>query len=145
LDQVVEHRFDAVSARDMVKRWTRPPTLSKSAWLVTWVGTTGVPKDPIVAILNYRNSGRSVRDFVEQLYVTLQADIEMKLAYAKKPKDTPYRASKTPFQRIFCGHNPWLYARLVSNLKAHGEKLTWTEPRSEDELRQELRDAGILR
>lgn len=129
----------------MPKRWIRPPTISKSAWLVTWVGTTGVPDDHVVAILNCRNSGGSIRNFVEQLFVTLQADTEMKLAYAKKPKDTPYRASMTPFQRITCGHNPWLYARLVTDLKAYGEKLTWTEPRSESELRQELKDAGVLR
>lgn len=35
--------------------------------------------------------------------------------------------------QITCGHNPWLFARLVYNLQAVGEpdeeaKVIWTEP-----------------
>ena len=36
----------------------RPDAEAKSAWLVTWEGTSGVPEDPIAAILNYRMSAR---------------------------------------------------------------------------------------
>ena len=44
---------------------------AKRAWLVSWVGTSGVPDDPIAAILNYRLSASSVKNFVELLYASL--------------------------------------------------------------------------
>jgi hypothetical protein len=51
----------------------------------------------------------------------------------------------TQFQRITCGHNPLLFARQVSDLRMEGDQLKWTEPPPESELRQQLKDASILR
>ena len=85
----------------------------KSAWVVTWKGTSRVSEDA-VAILNYRMSARSVQDFVELLYASLIYSPRDKLLVAKNRKANPYRATMTLFQRIDCGDNPFLYARLVS-------------------------------
>lgn len=130
-----------------MKRRPRPkkPELeAKSAWLVTWEGTSGVPENPVVAILNYRMSASSVRDFVELLYVSLSYTPREKLLYATNPKDTPYPAAMTVFQRISCGHNPSLSARLVTNLKVIDGKLTWKEPPSETERRKKVMAADTL-
>ena len=102
----------------------------KSAWLVTWDGTSGVLGDPIAAILNYRLSARSVRDFVELLYASLTYSPQEKLRFAKNPKTNPYRATMTLFQHIHCGHNPHLHARLVSGLNVTEGTPTWIEPAS---------------
>jgi hypothetical protein len=111
---------------------------AKSAWLVTWEGTSSVPGDPIAAILNYRRSANSVRDFVELLYASLTYSPQEKLLLAKDPKTNPYPATKTHFQHIHCGHNPHLHARLVSGLKVIDGTPTWTEPPSEPERRARI-------
>ena len=114
---------------------------AKSAWLVTWEGTSGVPGDPIAAILNYRLSASSVKDFVELLYASLTYSPQEKVLLANDPKTNRYPATMTPFQQqIHCGHNPHLYARRVSGLKVIDGTPTWTEPPSERERR-----AGISR
>lgn len=120
------------------------PLKLRSAWVITWFGSN-THKLPPVAILNYRKNARTVAEAVELLYATKYYNAEEKLRYAKSPKDNPYRALRSPFGRITCGHNPLLFARLVTDLKVEKDGLvTWTEPPSERELRQELIDAGIL-
>jgi hypothetical protein len=113
---------------------------TKRAWLVSWEGTSGVPDNPIAAILNYRFSASSVRDFVELLYASLTYTPREKLLLAKDPKCNAYPATMTPFQHIHCGDNPHLHARLVSDLKVTGGWLTWTDPPAEP-----ARRAGVLR
>jgi hypothetical protein len=122
---------------------TRPLKL-KSAWVVTWVGSN-THNDPPLAVLDYRLSHSSVRDIVELLWAVDRYTPEEQLRYVKSPKDNPYPASVSLFQRITCGHNPFLFARLVRDLRLEGEELKWTEPPPENELRQQLKDAGILR
>src|SRR5271166_7157015 len=92
-------------------------TEAKSAWLVTWDGTSGIPDDPVAAILNHRLSAGSVKDFVERLYAALAYSPREKLLLAKDRKSNPYPATMTLFQNIHCGDNPHLHARLVSDLK----------------------------
>src|ERR1022692_4174823 len=111
---------------------------AKSAWLVTWEGTCGVPEDPVAAILNYRMSASSVKDFVELLYASSWYSFREKLLIAKNAKTNPYPATMTPFQHIHCGHNPLLHARLVSDLKVVDETSEWTEPPSEPERRAKM-------
>ena len=105
-------------------------TEAKSAWLVTWEGTSGVPKDPIAAILNYRLSASSVTDFVELLYASLTYSPQEKLSLAKDAKANPYSAKMTLFEHIHCGDNPHLHARSVTDLRVTDGALTWTEPQS---------------
>jgi hypothetical protein len=120
------------------------PLKLKSAWVVSWAGSHTRNRPPL-AVLDYRLSHSTVRGIVELLYAVQSYTSEEQLRLVKSPKDKPYPASVSPFQRITCGHNPFLFARLVTNLHMEGDVLKWTEPPSERELRQTLKDAGILR
>src|SRR5205807_994981 len=111
---------------------------------VTWEGTPR-PAERVAAILNYRLSGRAVRPIVEALYATFYYSNSDKLFAAKSPSQSPYPAELNNFERIHCGHNPFLYARRVSQVRMEEGKLVWVEPRSEAEIRQELKALGLLR
>jgi hypothetical protein len=124
--RVERRRIDSMTAK-------KADVEAKSAWLVTWDGTSSVPDDPIAAILSYRLSASSVKAFVELLYASLSYSPREKLIFAKAPKTNPYPATITLFQHIHCGDNPHLHARLVSHLKVTDGVLTWTEPPSEPE------------
>ncbi len=67
---------------------------------------------------------------------------EWLLYFSNKRREIPYQTqevdiiNKLPHgDRIRCGHNPWIYARKVSNLiievneATDSEILTWQEPR----------------
>ena len=109
-----------------------------TAWLVTWewVGDHAQVDEPIVAILNYRYTGRRVRDIVEQLYATSKYSIAERLLVAKNPRNNPYPPQfavlngGTYESSLTCGHNPYLHARIVTNLHLAEEdgvqKLRWT-------------------
>jgi hypothetical protein len=120
------------------------PLKLKSAWLITWTGSHQREKPP-VALLDYRKSTKTVADFIEKLYAIYTYTLEEQLRWTRTPKDNPYPADVHPFARIVCGHNPFLFARVVTDLHMDGDTLKWTEPPPESELRQKLKDAGILR
>lgn len=107
--------------------------IAKSAWLVTWDGTTD-EKDNVVAVLNWRMGATRVAEFVETLYVTLLSSPSEKVSFANRPKSNPYRAQKEHFDRIHCGHNPFLYARRVTDISEDGEGIMWTEPPTISEM-----------
>jgi len=111
-----------------------------AAWLVTWEGTSSPKRqsEKIVSILGYRISSGRVLKYVEQLYVDLLYSLHEKITYARHRTDNPYPAEYIKIGgvhwegRICCGHNPFLLARPVKNLKLHegadGEEvLTWDE------------------
>jgi hypothetical protein len=111
-----------------------------TAWLVTWqwVGDHAKPERKIAAILNPHWSPDRVREYVEFMYVNSHYSISERIAYAKNRSFNPYPAkfacvNDIPWNgQITCGHNPWLFARLVDNLAATGEpddeeKVVWTE------------------
>ena len=99
----------------------------KSAWLITWeaAGEHARVNDEkkVVAVLNYRWTGRKVREFVEQLYASLEYSPSDKVRVARKSLDNPYpaqfgQAGGAPWPaEVLCGHNPWLRARCVKNLR----------------------------
>ena len=111
------------------------------AWLVTWEGTGDHAKveNKIVTVLNYRRSPVNVRMIVEQLYADRVYNLSELLEYAKKKKNCPYPAKFYVMKgggawssRITCGHNPYLYARLVDDLRVTEdeggkESLSWKE------------------
>jgi hypothetical protein len=111
---------------------------AKSAWLVTWEGTSSVSEDPVAAILNYRMSVSRVKDFVGLLYASFKYSHREKLLVAKNVKANPYPATMTLFQHVHCGHNPLLHARLVSELKVVDGILKWKEPPSDTKRRARI-------
>jgi hypothetical protein len=116
----------------------------KRAWIVTWCGSN-THRQPPVAVLDYRLSARRIQRIVELLYAVQKYTPEEQLRYVRSPKDNPYPANTSRFERITCGHNPFLFARQVSDLHVEGDALKWTEPPPEQQLRQQLMDAGILK
>lgn len=103
------------------------------AWLVTWE-TTGnyvrADKGEIAAVLNPRLWGHTVRELLEFIYVNEELDLHGRLEYAKS-KTTPYRAEVAENGYI-CGHNLFLWARPVENLRVvedeNGQEvLAWEE------------------
>lgn len=97
----------------------------KTAWLISWewIGDHARVDQPVVAILNSRRSGEHVRQFVEQFYCSTKFGIEEKVRVARDAKANPYPAKfvqmeGTPFHGVItCGHNPFLLARLVRNVR----------------------------
>jgi len=112
----------------------------KKAWLITWDGpdVREGEEDNVILILNYRLSPNRVREFVERFYAVKSYSITEKLACAKSQKNNPYPAQFERINgvqfigRIICGHNPFLYGRLVKNLHVEkddsgNEQLKWDE------------------
>jgi hypothetical protein len=110
------------------------------AWLVTWEwdGDHAKVKEPIAAVLRARRSSKQVREIVELIYVNETYSFSERLAYATNKGTNPYPATwgylgKRQWEgEIYCGPNPYLYARLVDDLqvqvnRAGKEKLTWNE------------------
>jgi hypothetical protein len=123
-----------------------------TAWLVTWdhIGDHAKPPTRIAAILNPRWSSERVREIVEILYVNSNYCPSERIGYAKNKSFNPYPAEFDRLRgvpwlgRIFCGHNPFLYARVVDNLVAPDEgfdetQVTWDErPRPDEKKIAEL-------
>lgn len=119
------------------------------AWLITWEGAGNHEEleKPVVAILSWRYSPERVRQLVEQLYINHTATISEQMAYAKSKRKIPYPAYYDTYKganvtwQILCGHNPWLHAQLVEELRLEVEgsgkqKLSWIEfPRPKSEKR----------
>ena len=122
------------------------------AWLITWcwIGDHAAVDDPVVAILNARTGAEEVRRYVERRYIEETASLREKLSYARYKKP----AYPAEFERmkgvsytgqIHCGHNPWLYARLVDDLRAEidangNDVPKWTETEGErlDEVKRRI-------
>ena len=103
-----------------------------NGWIVTWDGAgAAVDRRKIVAVFNYRIGVGRVRDLVEQLYIALKYGEEDKVAIAAKPTNNPYRSEVHQFSRITCGHNPWLYARYVNNIRRTDDGYSWDEPNAQ--------------
>lgn len=112
---------------------------TKSAWLVTWewIGDHAAVVNKVAAVADYRKSPAQVRSLVEQLYISKTSSAVEMAIYAKDPSENPYpahfhRTSKGEWRgRIDCGHNPFLYARKVINVRSvimdDEEILRWEE------------------
>jgi hypothetical protein len=111
-----------------------------NAWLITWEYTRNL-QDSIVAILSSRKSDTSITELVEFIYLKATSSAEDLVYYTNRLNRIPYKAEKTQMindvphgDRIICGHNPFLYARKVTDLKVavnheQGlETISWKEP-----------------
>lgn len=108
----------------------------KTAWLVTWEWAGEHAKKEsevkIVSILNYRYSPERVKIYIEQLYIDSEYLLADKLSCAKSANYNPYPAKSSGVNKITCGHNPYLFARKVCNVKIEKDidgngVLTWNE------------------
>lgn len=107
-----------------------------TGWLITW-NWAGHPPTPgvdeVVAVLNYRESSRTVSKILELLYALSTATVEEICRYARNRKVNPYLAIDCG-TRISCGAGPFLEARKVTDLRVekargtNGETVCWEEP-----------------
>lgn len=98
------------------------------------MGDHAVMADPVVTVLSARTNIKDVQSYVEQRYIEASASLDEKLGYARynDPVEPPYRA-QCGRGVIHCGHNPWLEAKKVDDLRvevdADGkEVLKWGKP-----------------
>ncbi len=114
------------------------------AWLLTWEGTSACADEMgnVAAILNSRMSPVRVKDIAELMYANTEYTLRERVELARNKKNNPWPARFDRIRgvtwegRIVVGHNPWLHARVVSELVVHesengGQNLTWTEPSRE--------------
>jgi len=123
----------------------------KSGWLITWewFGDHAAVKEKVVSIINYRKSADFVKNYMDQLYIDLSSGVAFKYEVAKNNNFNPYPAHYLTLQggveycgRIFCGHNPHLYGRKVTNIRVidmdtDSESLAWDEIDIPDTVREE--------
>lgn len=91
----------------------------KRAWIITWewVSDSAAVVDGIAGIIDYRRSSKRIIDLVEFLYNFKTSNLGELAAYTKNRKNIPYKAEVDFNGRIICGSHPFLYARLVQNIK----------------------------
>lgn len=113
----------------------------KTAWLVTWdwTGTHADPnEDKVVTLFNYRLAPEKIKDFIERYYASRFYSEREKLSFMLDNTSNPYPARYNTYKgvpytgQIHCGHNPFLYGRLVHNLEiinntSGQEVLKWDE------------------
>ncbi len=129
----------AKSQEPRIKRLRTRRKKSVSVWLVTWEHTRNHvrPREYLAAVLSSRLSAERVRQIVELLYANETFTYGERIAHACG-KFNPYPARFSAIGRapwagqIFCGHNPFLFARLVEGLRAEGpdpgsRRLVWKD------------------
>ena len=88
--------------------------------------------------MNYRNTPNKICEIIEMIYANETYTLEERVTYAKKRKSNPYPTTYDDINgvrwlgRMFCGHNPYLEARLVDNLhvitdEKGNQELEWKE------------------
>ena len=111
-----------------------------AVWLITWewCGEHAKRDDKVAAVLNSRLSPEQVCRFVEFVYTFAYNSLSERLSYATRKTRNPYPASfgtvgNVKWEgQITCGHNPYLFARLVDDftVKQNGagkEQAEWKE------------------
>lgn len=127
----------------------------KRAWLLTWewAGAHAGVKDKFVAIISSRSPEGTVKQILQQYYVSSYLSLHEQFSYAKSSKNFPYKvqnatmkvserlqkAASLPPQvhfgeSIIIGGNPWLWGRIVFDLE------TWIDNRGVEHLRWKERE-----
>lgn len=119
-----------------------------TAWLIkwNWIGDHAAVEQPVVAVLSARTPAETVRRYIEFCHTVARCSLREQVEQARynMPAEHVYRAEfdrvdGAIFQgRIVCGHNPFLEACPVENLRLvpdgnGGETLAW------DPIRQRRR------
>lgn len=110
-----------------------------NAWLLTWEGTEGpaiAPNLKLIAILSARKTMRTIQDIIYLIYSRNICSAKEMADYANKQNEHQQHFThmyNTP-TRIFYGHNPCIFARIVSELSVEHddtnqeERVRWIEP-----------------
>lgn len=127
----------------------------KRAWLLTWewAGKQAEIKDKFVAIISSRYKDDTVKQTIEQYYVSGYLSLHEQLSYAKSKKHCLHKAqnitievleelqkesslpSRVPFsESIIIGGNPWLWGRIVYDLE------TWIDEKGIEHLKWKERE-----
>jgi hypothetical protein len=127
------------------------------AWLVTWewIGEHAKRPDRVAEILNPRLRPERVRRIVELLYHH-DALLSEKVAWRLRRQRQVYPAEFVNLDGmqwqfdIYCGHNPWLHARLVDNLtierdKQGKETASWEDRHSQGDARKRIAELKKLK
>lgn len=106
------------------------------AWLITWEGISKkiTPENKILAIISSRRGGSFIEDLVDILY-QMSSDTACEMACMANRKKERYRRNRVKITTKICfGHDPFIYARKVEDLKIVRNKnnltetLVWHEP-----------------
>lgn len=95
-----------------------------SAWLILWNSSNEakIPKDKVAAILSPKLAGRYVATIMQLLYANAAYNYAERINFATR-KWNPYPAQFNGWEgEITCGHNPYLEAFLVDDLKTITDK-----------------------
>ena len=99
-------------------------------WLIT-SESRKKPYSKVVSILKYQKSGSQIMEHITQLYIDSLYPSE-KISFLKNRGTDginykPKLKEKDGKASISIGHEPYLYARKVINLRVNNEQLTWDE------------------
>lgn len=111
-----------------------------SAWLILWDSPvkTKIQKDKVAAILNPRLRREYIAKIMELLYANASYNYDERIGFATR-KWNPYPAQFNGRGReITCGHNPYLEAFIVDDLKTitdeNGKEKITFKKRSKPEI-----------
>lgn len=102
----------------------------KRAWLITWEwsGDHAKKTQKIISVLDYRIGDKRVKEYIEQIYADNYFTLEERVFYLKSPQKRPYYGKYNGrSDKIICGHNPYIYARLVKDILIDGKIFHWKE------------------
>lgn len=125
------------------------------AWLLTWewAGKHAEVEDKFVGIISSRQTDKTVKQALEQYYVSGFLSLHEQFSYAKSKKNIPHKAKnltievskslqkvsslppRIPFsESIIIGGNPWLWRRIVYDLE------TWIDDNGVEHLKWKERE-----
>lgn len=111
----------------------------KRAWVVTWewCGDHAKKNKEIISFFDYRVNERFIKRFVERIYADSEYTLNERLRFLKYPSQNPYKAEYGSIGLVTCGHNPWINAKIVLNLRIENNNLVWDEI-NRKKIRKEL-------
>jgi hypothetical protein len=110
---------------------------AREAWLIMWKwsGEQAKAQNRVVAIVSSRKSASIIKKLVEQIWAINRLYWHEQVAFARYSKNLAYKAevSKIVEGHVTCGHNPWLEAKRVYDLRAYvdedgNQRLEWKCP-----------------
>lgn len=119
-----------------------------AAWVVTWEGTgrhASRKAGKIELILRHTVPPKIVAEVVEALYLRASDSIGAQVRGAKVRGHRPYPArfdevDGVPWHdRLECGHNPWLEARRVKDLRVEVDARGRDVPKWDERTRPRIR------